>query len=119
LFEKLDAIRDDRPVRVWVYASWHDDQPVPLAATWGALYVGHVRGVGGSHPEGLRFRPPTTAAYSDDNEGWWAVFWHVTDLRELPADERQPISRMQPFEKSKPYGHPFEPEGPILIAPVR
>lgn len=118
-FAALDRERADRPVRVWLYASWNDDQPVPLSATWSALYVGHVESKGGAHPEGMQYRPPTTAAYPDDNEGWWAVFWHVTGLRELSAAERVPIATMTPWKGRKPYGHPFEPEGPILIAPVR
>jgi hypothetical protein len=106
-------------VRVWLYASWNNDQPVPLSATWSALYIGHVESKGGAHPQGMRYRPPTTAAYADDNEGWWAIFWHVTGLRELPAAERVPITTMTPWKGRRPCGHPFEPEGPILIAPVR
>jgi hypothetical protein len=118
VFGELDRERADRPVRVWIYASWHNDQPVPLSATWTALYVGQVESRGGAHPDGMRFRPPTTAPYASDNEGWWAVFWHVSGLRELAVAERREIARMTPWKGGKPYGHPFEPEGPILISPI-
>lgn len=66
----------------------------------------------------MRYRPSTTGKYSDDNQGYWAVFWHVSDLRELADGERREIAAMWPLEGRKPYGRPFEPEGPILIQPV-
>jgi len=66
----------------------------------------------------MRYRPGTTAAYAGDNEGWWAIFWHLTELRELGTAERKPIAGMTPWKGSGPYGHPFEPEAPILISPT-
>jgi hypothetical protein len=90
---------------------------VPLSATWRGLYVGQVEARGGAHPEGLRYRPPTTAQYPDD-EGYWAIYWHLADMRELTPEERIPIADMTGWRAKRPYGHPFEPEGPILIKPV-
>lgn len=93
--------------------------PVPRqSASWTGLYVGQVESIGGSHPDGMRFRPESTAKYAEDNERWWAIFWHVVDLRELPKSEWKPVSRMTPLRGKKTYGHPLVPEGPILIQPV-
>jgi hypothetical protein len=66
----------------------------------------------------MRYRPATTAAYAGDNQGWWAIFWHVTELRELRPNERVAVARMTGLGKRRPYGHPFQPEGPMLIEPV-
>jgi hypothetical protein len=118
VFRELDLQRDDRAVRVLIYASWHEDQPVPLSATWTRLYVGQVEANGGAHPEGMRFRPQTTAQYAGDNEGYWAIFWHLADLRELAPAERIPVAEMTGWRDKRPYGHPFEPEGPIIIQPI-
>ena len=91
---------------------------MPLSATWTGLYIGHVEAMGGAHPEGMRYRPVTTAQYPSDNEGFWAIFWHVAELRELAPDERVPIAAMTGWRDKRPYGHPFEPEGPIIIQAV-
>jgi hypothetical protein len=118
VFRRLDELRAYHPVRVWIYASDNDGQPQPPSATWSGLYVGQVEGRDGAHPAGMRYRPATTALYPGDNQGWWAIFWHVAELRELPPNERVAVARMTGFGKKRPYGHPFQPEGPMLIEPV-
>ena len=116
VFDHLDKLRADRPVRVWIYASHHNDQPVPLSATWTARYLRTVRSVGGAHPESERYRSPE--ARPEDHHAYWAVYWHVDQLRELRSGERRPVAGMQGLDQPRLYGHPFEPEGPMLIKPV-
>lgn len=117
VFRHLDELRLDRPVRVWIYASHHEDQPVPVSATWTARYLRTVEAVyGGAHPESGTYRSPL--ARPEDGLSYWAVYWHVDQLRELPSEERRPVAKMQGLDKRLPYGHRFEPHGPILIEPV-
>jgi hypothetical protein len=114
VFRELDGLRKGLAVDVYLYAS-HLEPPDPLEASWRARYVGHVESVGSAHPAGMRYRPPSTAKYPNDNSGHWAVFWEVDDLAELPTHRRIQIAQMTGFGKPKRYGHPFVPEGPILI----
>jgi hypothetical protein len=83
--------------------------------SWHARYVGHVESIGGAHPDGIRYRPPSTSKYADDNAGHWAVFWEVEGLRELEADERIQIKDLRGLDKAKAYVPGFIPEGPLLI----
>ena len=69
----------------------------------------------GAHPQGMKFRPSSTGKYANDNSGHWAVFWEVEDLRPVPSSEWCDIAGLTGFGKKKPYGHPFVPEGPLLI----
>lgn len=114
VFRKLDHLRNGLPVEVYIYAS-HDPGPRRLAVSWHALYIGHVEGQNGAHPHGMRFRPPSTGKYLDDNRGFWAVFWEVEDLNLLPEDKYIPTGRLCGLGKKKNYGTNFVPEGPILI----
>jgi len=114
VFRKLDEIRNGLPVDVYIYAS-HSPGPLRLEISWHARYIGHVESIGGAHPEGMRFRPPSTAKYADDNLGYWAVFWEVEQLRKLPPTERIPTGEFRGLNKRKPYKRNFVPEGPILI----
>ena len=116
VFRRLDEIRAGRPVRVWIYAS-HDPERLSVASvTWTARYLRTIESRGGGHPESERYRSPL--ARPEDDLGHWAVYWHVDGLRELAPTERRPMANMQGFGQPRPYGHPFEPEGPILIEPV-
>ena len=110
VFRELDKIRKGMPVDVYIYAS-HADSPGPLEVSWHARYIGHVDSVGGAHPAGMRYRPPTTVT---DSSGYWAVFWEVEDLAELPTDGRIHVTGLTGYGKKKPY-RAFIPEGPILI----
>ena len=116
VFRRLDAIRTDHAVRVWIYASHNPDQPSPASATWTAYYVRCVDSMGGAHPDSEHFRSPI--ARPEDGLAYWAIYWHVEGLRQLEASEYQPVSQMRGLDQRKPYGRPFEPEGPILIEPV-
>lgn len=114
VFRKLDELRYDLPVDVYIYAS-HSEGPLRLEVSWHARYIGHVESIGGTHPEGMKFRPPSTAKYEDDNLGYWAVFWEVEQLCELSLEERIPTGGFRGLGKHKPYRRNFVPEGPILI----
>jgi hypothetical protein len=113
-FRDLDQSRKGMPVDVFIYASHTDGYPEP-ETTWRAKYLRHVESVGGAHPDGMRYRPPSTAKYSDDNSGHWAVFWEVTELEPVSAQQRLQLADLTGFGKKKAYGHPFVPEGPLLI----
>jgi len=101
------------PADVYIYAS-HDGPP-QFEASWYGRYVGHVEGVNGAHPAGMRYRPPSTGKYLADNEGFWAVFWEVQDLRQLPVGKRIPLADLTGFGKAKLYRSGFVPEGPVII----
>lgn len=115
VFRQLDEIREGMPVDVYIYAS-HSPGPVSLQVSWHAIYIGHGDSIGGAHPDGMKFRPPSTRKYPDDNLGHWAIFWEVEALRELPPEARIPTGQFQGFGKPKPYKKNFVPEGPILVS---
>jgi hypothetical protein len=114
VFRELDRLRHGLPVNVYIYPS-HSDPPSLLETSWKALYIGHVESQGGAHPEGMRFRPESTAWFPSDNEGFWAVFWEVTNLREVPVPERIKISDFTGYGKRGHYKRDFIPEGPLLV----
>lgn len=114
VFRKLDELRADARVHTYLYASHTNATPI-LQVSWHAFYIGHVESVGGTHPNGMKFRPPTTAKYLDDNIGTWAIFWEVEDLNELSQDHRIWISQLRGLDKKKHFAQDFIPEGPILI----
>jgi len=109
LFEELDKERDGLPVLVLIYAS-HTDSHAPLA-TWSGYYVGYVRGVGGAHPDGRKIRP-VTAVQDGDEEGPWALYWEVADLK--PMDAPVPIGGLRGYRAKKNL-EPSRPKGPIII----
>ena len=114
VFRELDSLRQGLPIDAYIYAS-HSDESPQFEASWHGRYVGHVESVGGAHPAGMRFRPPSTVRYANDNLGHWAVFWEVERLRELAPDERLGLAGLIGFGKRKAYGTSFVPEGPLLI----
>ncbi|MGH9577450.1 MAG: hypothetical protein ACRD3R_08430, partial [Terriglobales bacterium] len=74
VFRELDAARDGAPVRVFIYASG-DPSSERLEASWSGSYVRWVEVPNGAHPDGMTYRPPSTAKYPGDNKGHWAGFW--------------------------------------------
>ncbi len=114
VFRDLDAIRKGEPVNVYIYAS-HADDPFTFEATWQASYTGHVESIGGAHPAGMRYRPPSTRQYANDNDGFWAVFWAVELLRELPPKDRIRIEKFCGLGKRRGFTRGFVPEGPLLV----
>jgi hypothetical protein len=117
VFRELDFIRGDRPVRVWIYASHDPERPLPPTVTWAARYVRHIESIGGAHPEGKRYR--SERALLEQDIAYWAVYWHVDNLRQLDPSEWRPTSDFRGYGKPAPYQRPFEPEGPLLVEPTR
>jgi len=114
VFRKLDQLRDGLPVEVLIYPSYAADGP-DYTVRWRGKYVGHVDSHGGAHPDGMRYRPPSTAGNPEDNLGHWAVFWHVAELTPLPADRTVPIGSLRGCGKKKTYGVGFRPRGPVIV----
>jgi hypothetical protein len=113
LFRELDGLRRGMSVDTYIYAS--QTAGAQFDVSWHGCYVGHVDAVNGAHPAGMRYRPPSTAKYLHDNEGFWAVFWEIQALGEFPVGERIPLSVLVGFGKKRPYRSGFIPEGPVLI----
>jgi len=114
VFRELDVERSGSPVDVFIYASG-DPSTEQLEVSWYGRYIGHVEGKNGAHPDGMKFRLPSTGKYPSDNKGYWAVFWEVDQLRELTQDERIPIGEFVGYKTGKSYKKTFIPEGPILV----
>ncbi len=113
IFRELDALRNGRPISAFIYASMSQSVGPPTV-TWRAQYIGHVESKNGAHPQGMKFRPPSTAKYQSDNKGWWAIFWEVANLEPLENSEQILIKDLQ--SRSGTFYKPeFIPEGPIII----
>jgi len=115
LFRKVDELRGGARVPVLIYPS-HEDVPAKLSfvVSWLGWYVGCEESGNGKHSKGMTHRPPTTGQYTSDNQGHWAVFWHVCDLHELPAAQRLPISAIQTVKGG--WRKIAPPRGPELVA---
>lgn len=109
LFRKLDEIREGLAVDVYIYAS-HTNRMPKLEVSWQGRYVGTVEN---PRADDLQFRPPSTLG--EEGLGYWALHWHVEELRELLSPERIPTADLTGWDKKKPYGRGFAPEGPLLI----
>ncbi len=110
VFRELDALRFGLPVDVYIYAS-HDNINRTFETTWCAKYIESKESFDGTHPDGIRFRPPTTI----NDKDVWAVFWEVIDLRPAAEIEKIEISNCTSYGKRKSYGKFFFPERPLLI----
>ncbi len=115
LFRKIDGQREGKLVPVLIYPS-HEDitAKTNFVVSWVGLYIGSEKSNNGTHPQGMKHRPPTTAQYESDNKGYWAVFWHVDKLLELPAAQRLLISDLQTVKNCCRKNAP--PRGPELVA---
>ncbi|VXD13698.1 conserved hypothetical protein [Planktothrix serta PCC 8927] len=109
IFRKLDQDRNDRVVKVFIYASLQENRSFIPKVTWQALYIGHVDSRRGRHPQGMKYRPATAANDVLDS----AIFWEVTDLKplEIPLN----ISNFKGFGKKEPFQSRFIPEKPLMI----
>lgn len=116
-FRRLDGLRDGLAVDVWIYASHAHVGGAPKA-TWRARYIGNVDAVGGAHPQGAKFRPPSTTDGGEDKANHWAIFWEVEDLRELGAGEAVPVTDFQGLDRKSRYAKLFVPEGPLLVLAI-
>jgi hypothetical protein len=115
VFVKLEQERGGKPVDVYIYESYGNGA-YDFHVSWHARYLGYVGAVNGAHPNGMRFRPASTAKYPGDNEGGdWLLFWEVDLLEEIPEAERMHVGEFVPYGKVKPYGNSFAPRGPMLV----
>lgn len=115
VFRQLDQKRGGLPVLALLYASHAKDPRLGLV-TWTGRYVYHVEAVrGGRHPDGFRFRPRIGRDSPGENQGWWAVYWHLEDLKPLNKPLR--VSDLRAFSNRRYYKQYFIPEGPLLIEP--
>lgn len=113
VFRELDELRAGRDIPALIYASMANSDG-PAVVSWQAQYIGHVDSRNGAHPAGMEFRPPSTVEYASDNLGWWAVFWEVRDLKEIPEEQRLSVQEIQ-SRAGQYYKPSFIPEGPIIV----
>jgi hypothetical protein len=114
LLRKLDQMRGGAPVATLIYPSHEgEDAPSNCRIGWFGWYVGHVDSKGGTHPDGMTYRPSSTGNYPADNKGHWAAFWHVAGLRRLPKHHELLIGKVQGFKGGWRKDAP--PRGPELI----
>lgn len=114
VFVELDELRQGEPVDVYIYAS-HCERAGAARATWMASYQQFVHSLNGAHPDGKKYRPPSTFKYESDNKGHWALFWEVMNLRRLTDDEAVLIKDMRGWKHKTKYARFFIPEGPLII----
>jgi hypothetical protein len=108
LFQKLDKERAGMDVDVYIYASPAQSD---FEVSWAARYVGSVQSVNGAHPDGMKYRPKSTAGDTESD-----VFWEVTDLKQLPLEERFLVSQLFGSKNgSKAYSPTFAPRSPLLV----
>ena len=114
LFRKVDELRKGEPVPVLIYPS-HEENGFngSYLVSWFGWYIDSEESDSGHHSQGMEHRPPTTAAYSDDNNGHWSVFWHVKNLTQLPKADWFPISKVQTIKGGWRKNAP--PRGPELV----
>lgn len=113
VFRELDEIRSGQTVPALIYASMAN-MDGPVVVSWIGEYIGHVESRNGTHPSGMEFRPPSTAENKSDNLGWWAIFWEVANLQELPEEQQLSVQDIQ-SRKGDFYKSSFIPEGPIIV----
>jgi len=115
VFLKLEEERGDKSVDAYIYESYGNGA-YDFRVSWHARYLGYVGAVNGAHPDGMKFRPASTAQYAGDNEGGdWLLFWEVDHLEEIPKSVRMHVGEFVPYGKRKPYGNSFAPRGPMLV----
>lgn len=113
VFKRLDELRQGEPVTTYLYASHAEANVVPTV-TWTGLYVEQAPASRrGEYRDADDFRPPHTE--EEDASRWWALFWHVTELRHLPEAEWIKIGDLRKFSSQRRYGSGFIPEGPIIV----
>lgn len=113
LFRELDLHRKEQQdeIPVYIYAS-HPERQVGNLITWTGRYVDSVESQAGDYPGRRKFRPAETDP--EDREGYWAVFWHVTDLVRLDEDRQFDVGRLRRWPSGRKH-QSFTPEGPIKV----
>jgi hypothetical protein len=110
VFREIDKLRAEKTVEVFIYASDPEgDQPLNPAASWKALYIGHVNSRNGRYPGKSQFRPPATVG----DKPRWAVFWEIQELKRLKTPIA--IASLKAKGKKTNLNPRFIPESPTLI----
>ena len=113
-FRRVDELRNGAPVPVLIYPSYQVAGVRPsFKVSWVGNYIGSEESGNGQHSSGLLHRPPSTFKYSTDNNGHWAVFWHVQGLKELEPVHQINISDIMTIAGKYRKGAP--PRGPEMI----
>lgn len=109
LLRKLNDMPGDGNVAVLMYPS-HEGVPAKdsFVVSWFGWYEGSEERPSGKHSQGMTLRPPTTVS-----DGTWAAFWHVSGLRELPAEKRLAIGKIEGYAGGWRKDAP--PRGPELV----
>jgi hypothetical protein len=114
-FQKVNELRKGSKVPVLVYPSREDVRAkASFIVSWFGWYIGSENSQHGKHPLDMEHRPQTTRAHERDNRGHWSIFWHVEGLRELPLDQRIPISSIETVKGGWRKG--ALPRGPERVA---
>ena len=66
---ELDKLRKVIPVDVYIYES-HGGGHFDFKVAWHGRYVRSVEVSSGAHPDGMKYRLPSTGKYADDNIGY-------------------------------------------------
>jgi len=110
VFDELDNIAGPG-ASVLIYASMTSRLGAP-AIGWTGKYQQYVTSRAGSHPARARFRP--ASCKDEDASGYWAGFYEITDLRELPDDECFLIRSLRAKGGSS-FNDEFIPRGPVIL----
>lgn len=113
VFLELDGLRQEQPIEAYIYASHDHGRTGGAKVSWQARYIRREGALlGGSHPDPQRFRPPST--WAEDGQGYWLLFWHVSDLRRLSPDEQIWTSEFRDRKHGRKAREPYAPEGPMI-----
>lgn len=96
---------------VLVYAS-HNPEHLGPTVLWVGYYLDYVESKGGAHPAHGRYRPPSCK--EEDQSGYWAGFYELSDLQQLDPESRIAIPSLRSLD-GKPYAAGFVPEGPTIV----
>lgn len=115
VFQKLDVIRGNAPVNVYIYAS-HDRNSDRLEVSWLGRYMHFQSTSNGKHPNAT-LRPSSTHEEDKvfDIKTSWVGFWELDQLESLPNHEHIATGSFVGYESGKLYKRNFVPEGPTLV----
>jgi hypothetical protein len=114
-FKLNELLKPDNECDVLIYASDSATAQNSPSVTWRAKYIGYTEAKGGAHKSGMTYRPPTTASYPSDNQGYWALFWEVSALEKLKPEALIPIGTLLGYDRPRKLLKNFIPHGPTIV----
>ena len=114
-FKLRELLKPNSNCEALIYASASATAQKAPTVTWRAKYVGYTEAKGGAHKDGVMYRPPTTASYPSDNQGYWALFWEVTGLQKLTPESFIPIGTHIGYDRPRKLLKNFIPHGPTIV----